>query len=210
MSTSDATASMSAPQTSSAASSVQPPPKTARLSEQLLLAPVEQVVTPRDRRAQRPLAFGRRSRAAGEQRQPLVEPREQRRRRECLDAGCGKFDRERQAVEPSADLRDLAVRRDVGMDRGGALRRTARRPRARCSGSTGTSHSPSRCSGSRLVTSTVRFGDTLTSARRRRAAASSRCSKLSSRSSSRWSPTAAASVVLRARVPASPRSRRAA
>ena len=113
MSTSEVIASTSAPQISSAASSVQPPAKTASRAKRSC-SRRQQVVAPGDRRAQRPLPLRRRPRSAGEQGQPLLEPFEQDRRRERLDAGGRELDRERQAVEAPADLGHLAVRREVG------------------------------------------------------------------------------------------------
>ena len=60
------------PQTASAASSVQPPTKTASRRNSALLGRVEQVVAPGDRAAQRLLAGRQVARAAGQQRQPAA------------------------------------------------------------------------------------------------------------------------------------------
>ena len=78
-------------------------------------------MAPGDRRAQRPLPLRCRARAAGEQRQPLLESFEQHRRRESLHARSSQLDRERQAVEAPADLGDLAVCGKVGIDGQGTL-----------------------------------------------------------------------------------------
>ena len=65
--------------------------------------------------------------AAGEERQSVLQPLEDRCRREHLDAGGGELDRERQVVEAAADLDDRPVRIEVGLDRSRALDGTARR-----------------------------------------------------------------------------------
>ena len=92
--------------------------------ERLLVRP-EQRVAPVDRRAQRLLARGQVARAAGEQVEALLEPGEQRLRREQLRARGRQLDRERQAVEPDADLGDRRRVRardgEVGLDRLRAL-----------------------------------------------------------------------------------------
>ena len=89
--------------------------------EEVLLCRRQEVVAPGDRRAQRPLPLRCRARAAGKQRQPLLESFEQDRRRESLHARSSQFDRERQAVEAPADLGDLAVCGKVGTDGQGTL-----------------------------------------------------------------------------------------
>jgi hypothetical protein len=79
--------------------------------EELPLRVVEQVVAPLDRGLERPLALRRVARAGGQERKSAVEAGKQRGRAEELRARGRELDRERQAVEPSADLRDLrAVR----------------------------------------------------------------------------------------------------
>ena len=62
----------------SAASSVKPPTKTARRRKRTCSAVVEQVVAPADRAAHRLLAQRQIARAAGQERQPLLQPRQQR------------------------------------------------------------------------------------------------------------------------------------
>src|SRR5207248_1993358 len=89
--------------------------------EQALPVRIEEVVAPLDRGAERLLALGRFARSAGEQRQPLLEPRQQLIRRQDADAGGGKLDRERQSVEPAADLCDGIVRLEAAPDGGCAL-----------------------------------------------------------------------------------------
>ena len=74
--------------------------------KQRLLALEQQVVAPGDRVAQRALALVGVQRAAGQQGQALVEAAQERLRRERAHPRCGQLDRERQAVEPAADLRD--------------------------------------------------------------------------------------------------------
>ena len=115
----------SAPQTASAASSVQPPAKTARPREELPVLRAEQVVAPVDRRAERLLARRLVARPAGEQLEAPLEPGEQRLRREQLRARGRELDRERQAVEADADLGDRGRVRgrhgEVGLDRLRAL-----------------------------------------------------------------------------------------
>jgi hypothetical protein len=68
---------------------------------------VEEVHAPLDRRAQRALTLGDVARAARQQRESLLEPRENRGRREDRRLRRGELDRQRQAVELAADLRDL-------------------------------------------------------------------------------------------------------
>ena len=94
----------SAPQTASAAGSVQPPCEDGEAREERLLVGAEQVVAPVDRRAKRLLARRHVARAAGQQVKALLEPGEQRLRGEQLDPCGGKLDREREAVEADADL----------------------------------------------------------------------------------------------------------
>ena len=59
--------------------------------------------------------------AAGQQRQPVLQPGQQRRRREDLDPGRGQLDGQRQPVQPAADVGDgcgvLVGQREVGLDR---------------------------------------------------------------------------------------------
>ena len=129
--------------------------------------------------------------------------------REEPDPGGGQLDRQRQAVEPAHDLRDVRCRsrrqREVGPDGHRALDeqphrlrrhervRVGRRPAGGSdSGGTGNSCSPEIRSGARLETMTVSFG-----ADRSRSATigapATTCSKLSSTSSAvrslRWSLT---------------------
>ena len=129
--------------------------------EERLLVRAEQVVAPVDRRAERLLAGGQVARAAGEEVEALLEPREQRLRREQLRARGRELDRERQPVEADADLGDrgrVRVREGEVGSRPGPVRRRARprrtaratRSSGRCAGSgrpsggTGNSCSPDR------------------------------------------------------------------
>jgi hypothetical protein len=88
-----------APQTASAASSVNPPEKIAERS--LVLG--QELVAPRDRRPERSLALGGVAGASREQRQPLLKPLEELAGREESDPGRRELDRERQPIEPGAD-----------------------------------------------------------------------------------------------------------
>ena len=116
---------------------------------------VEQLVAPVDRRAQRALALRQVAGAAGEERQPLLEPFEQLRRRERLHPRGGELERERQVVEAAAD-RSRRPRRPRSRARPPAPGRGRSRPPPRATnGGTGYSCSPVRRSGSRLVTSSV-------------------------------------------------------
>ena len=96
--------------------------------EGLLLGRCEQLVAPVDRRAQRALALGQVSGAAGQQRQALRQALEDLAGRERLDARGGELERERQIVEATADLRDRFVALEVGLDRPAPVPGRGRRP----------------------------------------------------------------------------------
>ncbi len=83
--------------------------------EQPLLLLCQQVVGPLDRRSQRPLALGEIARSAGQQRQAMLEPFEDLRRGEGLDAGGRELERQREVVEATADLGDSLVGLEVGL-----------------------------------------------------------------------------------------------
>ncbi len=93
--------------------------------EECLLVRAEQVVAPVDRRAERLLARGHVPWAAGEEVEALLEPGEQRLRREQLGARGRELDRERESVEADADLGDRGRVRvgdgEVGLDGPGAF-----------------------------------------------------------------------------------------
>ena len=94
------------PATSSAAPSVNPPTKTARLVE-LLLHRLEELVAPLDRAAERPLALGQAGARRGpEEIEPRVETLEQRTRREQVAARSSKLESQRKPVEADANLRN--------------------------------------------------------------------------------------------------------
>src|SRR6185369_16193238 len=76
----------------------------AELAKQALLDRLHQVIAPGDRRAQRLLPFGQVPRAAGQQRQAVLQPREQARRREHRQAGGRELERQRQPVQAAAYL----------------------------------------------------------------------------------------------------------
>ncbi len=95
--------------------------RTRRAAKQRLLLAQQQVVAPLDRGAQRPLALVQILRAAGEEVQPLVEAAQERGRWKRAHAGRGELDRERQALEPDADLGDggrVLARQDELVDGG--------------------------------------------------------------------------------------------
>ena len=202
-STSPARRSRAAPATRSAASSVKPPAKTAsRRSSALLVAraarsssrPTARSVCWRggDGRGRRPSAAGSGRRAASR----ICSGREH------AHARRGELDRERDAVEPLADLataaRVLVGQReartglrgavDEELDRLERRRASPRRRRSprRAATASAPRHaaSPRTPSGSRLVASTRQRSGTRRAARPRRAAApATRCSQLSSTSS---------------------------
>ena len=165
--------------------------------EQDALGLGEERVAPVERRAKRLLPARKIARAACEHVERLFEPLHHPRRRQQLAARGGELDRERQPVEPPADLRDVprtllcrARRRDrrhAHARRRGERRRWRRAPRtsasrrgsAARSGGTGYSCSPRRRSGARLVASTASRGAAASSSATSGAAWSS-CSKLSS------------------------------
>src|SRR5579862_303624 len=78
-------------------------------------------MAPQDRRAYRPLPFGRRPRATGQDGETLLEPLEQERELEHLHTGCSQLDRERQTIEAPADLDNLTVRGEIGANGGRPL-----------------------------------------------------------------------------------------
>ncbi len=80
--------------------------------EQPLLVPVEEVVAPLDRRAQRLLA-GVCVATALQEIEAVREAIEDLRRRERLRAGSRELDGERQAVEPRTELSDLLARSEL-------------------------------------------------------------------------------------------------
>ena len=93
--------------------------------EQFLLVGGEQVMAPIDRPAQRLLPCRQVARPAHEKAQPMAELREHALRRQHPHPRRGEFDRQRQAVEPVADLRHrgsvLVGDREGGLHRHRAL-----------------------------------------------------------------------------------------
>ena len=67
---------------------------------------VEQIVAPRDRAPQRLLPVGEIARARLQQAEAALQPRQDRRGRQQLDARRGQLDRQRQPVQAGADLGD--------------------------------------------------------------------------------------------------------
>ena len=164
--------------TASAASSVKPPAKTARRRKRACSSGVEQVVAPGDRVAHRPQAGRGVARAAGQQVEAAGQPRPAAPpARAIARPRRGQLDRQRQPVEPAADLgHRRRVRRRSGRSRGrppgrarrrGGPRRTSvrslERRRSSASGTGSGAHgaAPARRSGAaatRLVASTVSGG----------------------------------------------------
>ena len=91
----------------SAASRLKPPLKTDKRRNETLLGLREQVVTPGDGIAHRLLTFGQITGAAGQERQTAVEPGEQGRRTQDVDAGRGQLDCEREPIQVLANRRDI-------------------------------------------------------------------------------------------------------
>ena len=131
-STSDCSVSRSASHTSSAASSVQPPAKTARRANSSLLLGSEQVVAPVDGRAQRAAARGSASRPPVEQVEALRKPFEDlRAARARFVRGRSQLDREGEVVEAAAELGDLLGRLESAEPRRHRRVRCPRDPRQR-------------------------------------------------------------------------------
>ena len=120
--------------------------------EQLLLVGGQQRVAGLDRRLERAAAA---EHAEAVRRAALGD----RGGRQRAHARGGELDRQRQAVDPAADPGDRValggVGDPVGPRRGGALPGTAPRRLSAASGRTGTTASPAKPSGRRLVTSTL-------------------------------------------------------
>ena len=171
-------------------------------AEQQLLVRLEEVVAPLERRGQRLLPRRRRMAAAAQQAEAVVEPGGDRRGAQRSEPGSGELERERQAVEAKTDPGDvlgvLLVELEARRGRDRALRRRARRTRSRAArvaeaaardqgcASEGTrkTTSPGTRSGSRLVARIVSCGAARSNASASAAVAASRCSQLSSTSSS--------------------------
>ncbi len=160
--------------------------------QQRLLVCVEQVVAPGDERSEggaRPF----RSRTVAQQVEPPPHEREQLGEPVDVDTGGRQLDRERQAVQPAADLGHERRRLDrsarTRASPRGRARRTGRRrgrpqpDRAsdRGSGSTVTRTSPATCRLSRLVASTWTRGQSRRTASATRPASSSTFSQASRR-----------------------------
>ena len=71
---------------------------------------------PIDRRSQGTLTRGRFARGRAERVEAPVEPAQYLFRREDFDAGRRELDRERQSVQPSADLLDRTIRRECRIE----------------------------------------------------------------------------------------------
>ena len=92
-----------------------------QLCEEIARRLVEQVITPGDRRPQRPLTLRCVASSAREDRERVVEPLQQRLRSEELRPSGGQLDCERKPVQPAADGRDRLVLLEVAPDRACAL-----------------------------------------------------------------------------------------
>ena len=90
------------------------PDEDGQAAEQRPLVVVEELDAPADRVAQRSMPGGRIARPRGEELEAVLQTSEHRRRGQQLDPRRGQLDRERQAVELVADLRD---RGQVGLVR---------------------------------------------------------------------------------------------
>ncbi len=111
--------------TTSAASSVQPPAKTARQPKERLLGLCQQVVAPGDGIAHGALSQGQVAAAAGQHEQALLQTVKQRARGQDADPGRGQLDGQRQPVKAAADRGNgrgvLGAQRERGLIRRCAL-----------------------------------------------------------------------------------------
>ncbi len=94
----------------SAASSVKPPGEDREARNSARSGSVEQVVAPVDQRAQRLLARQRGAVAAGQQAEAIVQARRDALDRQRAHARGGELERERNAVQPPADVGDRGAR----------------------------------------------------------------------------------------------------
>ena len=103
----------------------EPAAEDAEAQQQLALVVAQQPGAPLDGRLHGALALGQVACAAGEQRQRVVEPVDHRLGRQDARTGGGELERERRAVERSADRVDgrrvLVGHREVGLDGPGPL-----------------------------------------------------------------------------------------
>ena len=192
-------------------------------AQQHLLPLAEQPVAPFHRRAERAMPRQRGAAAAREQLECVVQPAGDLLRRQHAHARGGQLDRERDAVEATADLGHRVAVRLGERERGQRRVRPLDEQLDRLGhASGGTSHAVSLAtpSASRLVARIMRRGQRRSSVSAISAAASTRCSQLSSTRStgssrsSRRSPDAASSArwacAARRRPAARPASRRPA
>ena len=92
--------------TASAASSVHPPENTVRRRSRRRSASVQQLVAPVDGRLERSLPRDGRARAACQQPEPILQSGIDLLDRQHLHPGSRELDRERNTIQPPADLRD--------------------------------------------------------------------------------------------------------
>ena len=101
----------------------------------MLLRGLEELVAPVHGRPKGLLALGEIAGTAAQQSEPVVEPVAEHVWREQGEAGGRELDRERQAVEPAADLRDgggvVVGQREIRVDDARAVDEQSRRPRTR-------------------------------------------------------------------------------
>src|SRR5205085_2683618 len=90
------------------------------LTKGALIVTRQKVIAPRNHIADAPLAFGGVPRTARENVQGVLERLTKAGEREMTDPGRGQLDRERDAVEPPSDLRDVALRVGAAAGEAGA------------------------------------------------------------------------------------------
>ena len=145
-------------------SSVQPPAKTASRAKSRCSSVVEQVVRPGDRRTQRLLAAARRRGRRLRRSSRCPSRSSELPRREHTRSRGGQLERQRQVVEPAAELLD---RRSLGRNARARVQKSSTASGSP-SGGTAYSTSPRTRSSSRLVTSRRRFGHASTQRARAR------------------------------------------
>ncbi len=123
--------------------------------------------------------------------EPVGEALEQRLGREQLRPGGGELERERETVEPVAELHDGVRGGDAGRTACARSQKSATAS-SRTSGGRSSSASPWMRSASRLVANSLSAGTAAASSASGRAAPGRRCSRLSHTTCVRRSPTRAA------------------
>ena len=148
------------------------------------------------------MSLGRVQRSGSRELKPRSKPGEQVARRKELRPCRDELDREREPVEPLAQLGDVAaIDVDVDTEPAPPARRRARRPTPAPAAPARSSSSPARWSRSRLVTRTARLRAARRQHRPSPAAPATTCSKLSRTSSIAVSPTCVDEVAGRVQSP---------